>query len=179
MAGLVGAGLAFTAPTATADPTKCDPGHTWSTVVNRSNYLQIDSEDMSEVHHNGTSQPMQITTNYSWDVGSRASNSTSTGKEVSAGVSAGWFNAAAGYQEQTVKAIEVTRNDSASVTTNITLEPGQRAIAYGGHRYAKGFVYHKRCSSDGDTVITDWSGWVKGPQYRERGWVLCSKTRYC
>lgn len=164
--------------TATAGVTECDPGRSWVKLVNRSNFLQVDGGDTSPVQHNGTSRNMTITDNFSFTVGSNASRSTSSGSNVDVGVAVGWFNAGAGYTTGSTNAMERSHSFSTSVTRNITLEPGQRAIAYAGDRFGKAFVYKRHCNSRGQ-VVTTWTGWVQGPRYKEQGWVLCSRTRLC
>ncbi len=162
-----------------ADETKCEPNHTWYKIFNRKNFLKVDPADVSDVEHNGTSQPMKITDNYKFAISSTASNSTTTGKEVSAGVTVGWFNAGAGYQTSDTQGMDTSSAQEMSITRNITLEPGQRAVAYAGHQYTRAFVYKKTCSQDGKRVRTVWSGWVEGPRYRQKGWKLCSNSNLC
>ncbi len=178
-AAIVATALVAPSSTAQADgPTECDPGRSWVKLVNRSNFLQVDRGDTSPVQHNGTSQNMTITDNFSFTVGSSASRSTTTGTNVDVGVTVGWFNAGAGYETGSTNAMERSHSFSAGVTRNITLEPGQRAIAYAGDRFGKAFVYKRYCNSRGE-VVTTWTGWVKGPRYKEQGWLLCSRTRLC
>lgn len=183
-AGLAALTLAaLVAPTTTesasAEPTQCDPHHSWVKLVNRSRYLQVDRGDVGTVERNRTSHNMRITDNYTFTVGSRATRSTTTGSNVDVGVAVGWFNAGAGYQRSENQAMERSHSFTTTISRNITLSPGEAAVAYAGDRFAKAFAYKRHCSGDGQRVITDWSGRVRGPLFRERGWVLCSKTRLC
>ncbi len=167
-------------PAAHAAPAECQPNSHYSTTGSRSYRDQIDLGDL-HVYVAPRTSSLRVSRNRTFTVGSAATSSATVGAHVDAGVAVGWFNAGAGLTADRTRAVEVTRNDTVSVTDDVTVPAGHRMMAYAGHSFAKATVsrYHCRLSRGRWVPHLQWQGVVAGPRYTVSGYKDCLDTSLC
>jgi hypothetical protein len=161
-----------------AAPTICEANYSWHTTSTTSTTLYVKTGN-GIVHSAPSTAALTVTSDLTRTVSFGASYTASIGGNLEVSVPVRGFNVAAGLDSSATASMDVSISGTWTVTQNITIPKGHSMLQYVGHRITTAVVTKKHCSSTGTSIITDWSGTVKGPRWQAMGWIDCIDTSYC